>query len=94
MAKPINPLKAAMTGMQDNESTPRLVQQPASTSDRPVQAHPAPSRIGKKAVTGHFESLVARQLKLLGVEADRSIQSLLEEALNDLFRKHNKSPLA
>jgi hypothetical protein len=93
MSKPINPLKAAMSGMKPTATTPHLVQKPATKTKQPAAKDPAPSRIGKKAITGHFEPAAARQLKMLGVESDRSIQSLLEEALNDLFRKHGKSPI-
>jgi hypothetical protein len=53
-----------------------------------------PSRAGKKVVAGHFDPAVIRQLKLLAMDNDGSIQSLLSEALNDLFEKHNVKPIA
>jgi hypothetical protein len=37
---------------------------------------------------------VSRQLKQLALEEDSSIQDLLREALNDLFRKRGRSPIA
>ena len=94
MATSTNPLKAAMTGMKPKQSAPRIVKREPLSSNDKQGSDTAPSRVGKKAITGHFEPLVARQLKLLAVESDRSIQSFLEEAINDLFRKHGKSPLA
>lgn len=54
----------------------------------------APSRIGKKTVAAHFDPAVSKQLKLIGLEADRSTQALLREAINDLFVKYGKSPIA
>jgi hypothetical protein len=54
----------------------------------------APSRIGKKTVAAHFDPAVSKQLKLIGLEADRSTQDLLREAINDLFTKYGKSPIA
>jgi hypothetical protein len=54
----------------------------------------APSREGKKVIAGYFDPAVSRQLKQLALEEDSSIQDLLREALNDLFRKRGKSPLA
>lgn len=54
----------------------------------------APSRRGKKVVSGYFDSEVSKQLKILCVENDTSLQALLTEALNDLFIKHGKSPIA
>jgi hypothetical protein len=52
------------------------------------------SRVGKKVVAGHFDQAVIRQLKMLALNNDRSIQSMLTEALNDLFEKHNMKPIA
>lgn len=58
------------------------------------QSYVAPSRRGKKVVSGHFDTEVSKQLKLLCVEHDTSLQALLTEALNDLFTKYGKSPIA
>ena len=41
-----------------------------------------------------FRFAAARQLKHLAVERDATIQALLAEALNDLFRKHGRLPIA
>ena len=88
MSTSLNPLKTAMLDMQNEKSEASSSTAVASHSLAP------PSRQGKKVVSGHFDPLAARQLKLLAAEQDRSIQSLLEEALNDLFRKYNKSSIA
>src|SRR5690349_7328826 len=53
-----------------------------------------PSRRGKKAVTGHFDPAVPRQLKQLALDNDSSVQALLAEALNDLFVKYGRKPIA
>ena len=53
-----------------------------------------PSRAGKKVVAGHFDPAVIRQLKVLAMDNDSSIQALLAEALNDLFEKHSLKPIA
>ena len=55
---------------------------------------PSPSRVGKKTIAGHFDPAAARQLKALAVDQDRTVQALLGEALNDLFAKHGKPPIA
>jgi len=54
----------------------------------------APSRVGKKTVAAHFDPAVSRQLKQLGLDLDTSTQALLREAINDLFTKHGKPPIA
>jgi hypothetical protein len=56
-------------------------------------ARPA-SRVGKKTVAGHFDPAVSKQLRQIGIDRDRSAQDLLREALNDLFTKYNKPPIA
>ena len=50
-----------------------------------------PSRKDKKLVAGHFEPKVAKQLKLLAVEDDTTVQALLEEALDLLFAKKGRA---
>jgi hypothetical protein len=53
-----------------------------------------PSRQGKKAITGYFDPAVSRQLKQIMLDQDSTMQALLAEALNDLFQKHGKKPIA
>ncbi len=60
----------------------------------PVLNGKPPSRAGKKVVAGHFDPAVIRQLKMLAIDHDSSIQALLAEALNDLFEKHSMKPIA
>jgi hypothetical protein len=54
----------------------------------------APSRVGKKTVAAHFDPAVSKQLKHLALERDTSTQGLLREAINDLFTKHGRPPIA
>lgn len=91
----INKLKAAMQGMSGEApssfvAAPALppAKTPAPTPDR------APSRRGKRVVSAYIDPTAAKQLRLLAVELDTSTQALVEEALNDLFRKHNRSAIA
>lgn len=50
-----------------------------------------PSRRNKKAITGWFEEGVSHQLKILAATDKKTVQSLLDEAINDLFQKYGKS---
>lgn len=93
-----NPLRAAMQGVQsaDAQNVFSVVPTPV-TQSRPAEAPKAPvasSRAGKRAVSTHVDPAVQKQLRILAAELDRSHQSLLDEALNDLFRKYNKSAIA
>ena len=58
------------------------------------QAHLAPSRRGRKAVTFYLDPAGHQQLRMIGLETGRSAQSLLVEAANDLFQKHGKPRIA
>lgn len=89
-----NPLKKSLLGMQEPPK-PQLVAVP---SDANVKAAPssqlAPCRQGKKVISGYFDPSASRQLKLMALDAETTVQALLEEALNDLFRKHGRSAVA
>jgi hypothetical protein len=50
--------------------------------------------VGRRQIAGFFAPEVGKKLKGLAVENDSTVQALLTEALNDLFRKHGKPPIA
>ena len=54
----------------------------------------APSRRGKKALIGYFDPSVSKQLKLLALEEDSTVQQLLGEALDLLFQARGKPQIA
>lgn len=90
-----NPLRAAMHTVQHAGTSTASTDAHAATG-RAVSKSPtaAPSRIGKRSIGGHFDPEASRQLKMLAAELDRKVQDLVAEALNDLFRKYNKSAVA
>lgn len=88
-----NLLRAAMLGVQEADG-PTATVVPIQATSAPVTASKAPSRVGKRAIGAHFEPDVQRQLRMLSAELDRTTQDLIGEALNDLFRKYNKSAIA
>lgn len=86
-----NDLKAAL----QKEGQPQHRDVPESVESVPVQhAQRRRSRQGKKIVSGHFEKAVHRQLKIICLETDATIQDLLADSLNLLFEKHGKAPIA
>ena len=67
----------------------------ANTDEETKVSSSTPSnRIGKKSITGWFDADVLKQLKMIGLETDKSIQQMVGEALNDFFAKHGKSQIA
>ena len=51
-------------------------------------------RGGMSPITVHFPKQVRDQLKILAVQSDTTLQSLVAEAFNDLFAKHGKPEIA
>jgi hypothetical protein len=69
----------------------------APADPEPVTPAPAaqhgPKR-GKHLISGMFEPAVYRQFGVLAAELGIDKRELLREALNDLFVKHGKPPIA
>jgi hypothetical protein len=51
-------------------------------------------RAGRQFIAAHVLPEAAKQFKLMAVQQDRTTQSLLIEAINDLFAKHGLSRIA
>jgi hypothetical protein len=58
------------------------------------RAEATTTREGKKTIAGFFDLEVSKQLKIIGINNGKTVQDLLTEALNDLFTKYGKSPIA
>jgi len=65
-----------------------------STSSKKPKASVKPSRVGLKQINCYQPPETARQLKILAAEQGRSMESLMAEALNLLFEKYQKPPIA
>lgn len=78
------------------QPTPAPSASPVTAEEQPMLPMRAPlvqrSRQGKKTIAGYFEPEFAKAIKTLGVELDRTTESLMREALNDLLRKNGKHP--
>jgi hypothetical protein len=79
---PVAPATGVFGGLAEKQT--RTVNRPKSTGPR----------AGKKAAPFWMPEAAKRQLDLMTVEQDTTIQALLTEALNDLFRKYDKPPIA
>lgn len=90
MPKPTNNLKDLLQN-GNSEKDPEIAE------DKPVKENKTqrcPSRVGKKLVSGYFDPDAHMQLKLLSLETGKPIQGLLTDALNALFKMHDKPPIA
>ncbi len=60
----------------------------------PVESKPGTTKRGKHLISGLFEPPTYRQFGVLAAKLGLDKQDLLREALNDLFKKHGKPPIA
>jgi hypothetical protein len=66
----------------------------AGQGDAPVRAARGAQRNGKVNIAGYFDPAVRKQLAMLAVEHDTDQVKLMAEALNLLFEKYGRSPIA
>lgn len=71
---------------------PRVVEEPAPPP-APRPPYFAATRVGKKKVTVALSPAAHKQLKSLAVELETKSETLLAEAIRDLFTKHGKSAI-
>lgn len=89
MVKKIPDLKKAL----DKASSSTKKEKEKSEKPKKETSSKAPTRIGKKMIGGHFEPEIAKALKILAAEEDKTIQEILEEAIGDLLEKYGKPRL-
>ena len=65
----------------------------SSDTDEKTTKFFRPSRDNRKFVGGHFPPNVGKQLRMIAVEDDTTVQALLEEALNLLFVKKGRAKI-
>jgi hypothetical protein len=80
--------KAQPPSIQTAATSPTVVEEAAAK--RFDQAN----RRGKVVISAYFDPAVRKQLAILSVEEERTQAALLAEALNLLFEKHGRSPIA
>ena len=66
----------------------------APAAPEPVNEKIAPSRRGKKNISGYFAPEVHRQLRIIAAEEDKNLQEVLSDALNVFFESKGRPPIA
>lgn len=69
-------------------------QAPTPTAEAILPKSASGSRRGTKLIGGHFAPEVSTQLRILAAEEETTVQSLLAEALDDLFVKKGRRRIA
>lgn len=84
--------------MAGNKETKKVAAKasPASASTRKPRAGEGVSRTGDRAgkvfTGGYFSKDLNKAMKVLGLEQEKSVQELVGEAFDLLFRKYGKHP--
>ena len=91
-------LSQALDSLDQRPSVPKETAEPmpapiTSATSQPKTPLP-PSRQGKKALTGYFDPAVLKQIQMMAAAEETTIQALMTEAMNDLFKKHGKPHIA
>lgn len=61
---------------------------------KPEAAKRPPSRRDKRAITGYVSGKAFQQFQILRAERGKDVQEMMEEAINDMFKKYGKPPIA
>ena len=93
MVTPKKTLAESLQQAADSHSIPQESAAPEEGGEA-GRGYVAPARRGKKAVSGHFDPAVQKQLNQIALDEDSSVQELLREAINDLFAKRGKPRIA
>lgn len=66
----------------------------AATEGAGSRSKPPPSRAGRKGVTFYLLPAATKQLRTIGLNEDASLQKLMLEATNMLFKSRGKAEIA
>ena len=86
MAKNMQALQEALKGTQ-TAATPKASSPAPATGN--AQGYTAPSREGKTNITAYLSPDYKASLRLIQAKTGTSLQALIAESLNDLFRKYD-----
>ena len=78
----------------DDANEPRAAPEAGPETPTAEAGWKAPSRRGRTTITAFVDVQTHQQFRILSIEQRRSGQQLLIEAVNDLFRKYGKEPIA
>jgi len=98
MSKARAKLGSTGTGIFATEAEPTLATVRRPTAPKQAAAETAsiarPDREGRKPMPFWTTEAAKKQLRMMAAEMDTSQQDLMTEALNLLFQKHGKPPIA
>lgn len=95
LAEALQPMdRAASTSPQPNGRASTAAAPARKRATAETRAAVQPGRAGKKPLIGYYSPECMKQFKQITLDNDTTQQGLLAEALNDLFQKYGKAPIA
>ena len=79
-------------GLQSNIAAKAAASTAAPEPVETITSTKAKAREGKKAIVGYFSADMSRQLRMMAVEEETTVQALVGEALDLLLRARGKRP--
>ena len=79
-------------GLQSNIAAKAAPAPAAAPTSAPTTSTKAKAREGKKAIVGYFSEDMSRQLRMLAIEENTTVQALVGEGLDMLLRARGKHP--
>jgi hypothetical protein len=79
------------TSIQPNKETSIQANNP---TDKQLNTAAKRSRDGTQFIAAHVNRESVKQLKLLALQEDKDVQTMLREAINDLFAKYKLTRIA
>jgi len=92
-AKALNTKKVSNTHKVVNEDVLET-EMPKAKAVSKISPHDRPSRKNTKHIGGYYSHDVSKQLRMIGLDEDKSVQDLLAEALDMLFQSRQKPTIA
>lgn len=77
----------------ENQLKPQETKTEVEPTPEPTE-NVRPSRKDKRHIGGYFSDDVYKQLRILGIERDMTMQDLMAEAFNALFKLNDRPPIA
>ena len=78
----------------ENQLKPQETTTEVEPTPKPTGTNVRPSRRDKRHIGGYFSADVYKQLKLIGVERDMTMQDMMAESFNAFFKINDKPPIA
>lgn len=94
--------KGSLLALRDREASSPATAEPEGRASAPIPSSPsagsasspvAPSRQGKKAMTGYFSPEMSFAMHMTARKHGMSLQDAMAEAFNDWLRKMGESPV-